>query len=118
MDYVSAADSSAVDKALGLAAEITLNGKHYRATNESHSTIPSTYSSISASGREASDISSSRTKLRIRRVIFYMVVSCINSPPAGLDFERAAYEPLLKTNDRVEALEAFKEKRALGFKGE
>ncbi|KAK7695773.1 hypothetical protein QCA50_000410 [Cerrena zonata] len=37
---------------------------------------------------------------------------------SGLDFERAAYEPLLKTSDRVEALNAFKEKRKPIFKGE
>ncbi|TFK55555.1 ClpP/crotonase [Heliocybe sulcata] len=37
---------------------------------------------------------------------------------SGLDFERASYEPLLKTKDRVEALEAFKEKRKPVFKGE
>ena len=36
----------------------------------------------------------------------------------GLDFERAAYEPLLKSKDRMEALRAFKEKRAPVFKGE
>ncbi|KAI0050186.1 ClpP/crotonase [Auriscalpium vulgare] len=36
----------------------------------------------------------------------------------GLDFERAAYEPLLKTRDRDEALAAFKEKRKPVFKGE
>ncbi|KZV65670.1 ClpP/crotonase [Peniophora sp. CONT] len=36
----------------------------------------------------------------------------------GLDFERAAYEPLLKSSDRVEALQAFKEKRPPVFKGE
>jgi hypothetical protein len=36
----------------------------------------------------------------------------------GLDFERSAYEPLLKTKDRDEALEAFKEKRKPVFKGE
>jgi methylglutaconyl-CoA hydratase len=36
----------------------------------------------------------------------------------GLDFERAAYEPLLKSQDRLEALQAFKEKRKPIFKGE
>jgi len=36
----------------------------------------------------------------------------------GLDFERAAYEPLLQTKDREEALRAFKEKRKPIFKGE
>ena len=36
----------------------------------------------------------------------------------GLDFERAAYEPLLKTKDRLEALQAFQEKRKPNFKGE
>jgi len=36
----------------------------------------------------------------------------------GLDFERASYEVLLSTKDRIEALEAFKEKRTPVFKGE
>lgn len=36
----------------------------------------------------------------------------------GLDFERAAYEPLLKSKDRTEALQAFKEKRLPLFTGE
>ncbi|KAJ8473508.1 hypothetical protein ONZ45_g16265 [Pleurotus djamor] len=37
---------------------------------------------------------------------------------SGLDFERASYEVLLKTQDRLEALEAFKAKRPAVFKGE
>lgn len=36
----------------------------------------------------------------------------------GLDFERATYETLLKTEDRLEALVAFKEKRRPNFQGE
>ncbi|KAF9268170.1 ClpP/crotonase [Marasmius fiardii PR-910] len=37
---------------------------------------------------------------------------------AGLDFERTSYETLLPTKDRIEALNAFKEKRRPQFKGE
>ncbi|KAF8338930.1 ClpP/crotonase-like domain-containing protein [Cantharellus anzutake] len=36
----------------------------------------------------------------------------------GLDFEQACYAPLLRSKDRDEALEAFKEKRKPVFKGE
>ncbi|KAJ7781032.1 ClpP/crotonase-like domain-containing protein [Mycena metata] len=36
----------------------------------------------------------------------------------GLDFERAAYNLLIPSHDRVEALEAFKQKRRPVFKGE
>jgi len=37
---------------------------------------------------------------------------------SGLDFERAYYESLLPTRDRLEALEAFREKRKPFFTGE
>ncbi|KLO19859.1 ClpP/crotonase [Schizopora paradoxa] len=37
---------------------------------------------------------------------------------SGLDFERACYQPLLSTRDRVEALKAFKEKRKPIFQGQ
>lgn len=47
----------------------------------------------------------------------YCLKAIANWAAAGLDFERACYEPLLKTEDRVEALEAFKAKRAPSFKG-
>jgi methylglutaconyl-CoA hydratase len=36
---------------------------------------------------------------------------------AGLDIERALYEPLLKTQDRDEGLLAFREKRAPVYVG-
>ena len=44
--------------------------------------------------------------------------SSLNTEFLGLDFERSAYERLLHTEDRLEALEAFKEKRKPVFKGE
>ena len=37
---------------------------------------------------------------------------------AGLDFERASYETLLTSLDRIEALQAFTEKRKPVFRGE
>ncbi|KAK1231807.1 hypothetical protein PQX77_005021 [Marasmius sp. AFHP31] len=37
---------------------------------------------------------------------------------AGLDLERTAYETLIPTKDRIEALNAFKEKRRPQFRGE
>lgn len=46
------------------------------------------------------------------------VVQLLIDSHTGLDFERASYEPLLHTKDRLEALQAFKEKRAPVFKGE
>lgn len=37
---------------------------------------------------------------------------------SGLDWERASYERLLSSKDRLEALKAFQEKRRPQFKGE
>jgi methylglutaconyl-CoA hydratase len=50
--------------------------------------------------------------------VFASVVSVVDVQGTGLDFERASYEVLLPTKDRLEALEAFKEKRQPVFKGE
>jgi hypothetical protein len=46
------------------------------------------------------------------------IVSVADLRGTGLDFERASYEVLLPTKDRLEALNAFKEKRQPVFKGE
>ncbi|KAI0939406.1 hypothetical protein AcW1_004461 [Taiwanofungus camphoratus] len=83
VDYVSSADSSAFEKALQLAKEISAGAPlALRAAKKAISRAPEL------------------------------------SLESGLDFERASYEPLLKTRDRSEALEAFREKRAPIFKGE
>ncbi|KAI0721464.1 ClpP/crotonase-like domain-containing protein [Fomitopsis betulina] len=80
VDYVSAPEQTAVDRALELAKDITPLA--LRAAKQAISRAPEL------------------------------------SLESGLDFERAAYEPLLKTNDRIEALNAFREKRAPVFKGD
>jgi len=83
VDYVSAENESASDRALRLAEEISVNAPlALRAAKQAISRAP---------------------ELALE---------------PGLDFERASYEVLLKSKDRVEALEAFKEKRAPVFKGE
>jgi methylglutaconyl-CoA hydratase len=47
------------------------------------------------------------------------IMSAIDLPLSqALDMERACYERLLDTRDRVEALEAFKQKRKPTFRGE
>lgn len=53
---------------------------------------------------------------QVSSVAFMSLV--VNMRGTGLDFERATYEVLLPTKDRLEALEAFKEKRQPVFKGE
>ncbi|KAI0774046.1 ClpP/crotonase [Fomes fomentarius] len=83
VDYVSAPESTAYDRALELAQEISVNAPlALRAAKQAISRVPDV-------GFES-----------------------------GLDFERASYEPLLHSKDRLEALQAFKEKRSPVFKGE
>ncbi|KAF5359039.1 hypothetical protein D9758_004776 [Tetrapyrgos nigripes] len=83
VDYVSPPESTALDRAVELAAQIVKNAPlALRAAKQS----------ISRSEDLALE--------------------------AGLDFERASYETLLSTSDRMEALVAFKEKRRPVFKGE
>jgi len=83
VDYVSSSDTSAFDRALQLAEEISQNAP----------------------------LALRAAKQAISRALDL-------SLETGLDFERASYEPLLKTSDRTEALNAFKEKRPPIFKGE
>ncbi|KAG1761351.1 ClpP/crotonase-like domain-containing protein [Suillus occidentalis] len=83
VDYVSSPSTSAFERAVELAQEITKSAPlALRAAKQAIS--------------RAADL----------------------SLESGLDFERATYEVLLPTKDRLEALEAFKEKRQPVFKGE
>ncbi|KAI0346801.1 ClpP/crotonase [Trametopsis cervina] len=83
VDYISDEGTSAVDRSLALAEEISQNAPlALRAAKQAISRAP---------------------ELALE---------------PGLDFERASYETLLKSKDRLEALEAFKEKRPPVFKGE
>lgn len=83
VDYVAEEGSTAFDRSLQLAKEISVNAPlALRAAKKAISRAPEL------------------------------------SLESGLDFERATYEPLLKTRDRDEALAAFKEKRKPVFKGE
>lgn len=102
VDYVSDPGTTAVDRALKLAEEIAVNGMALGLSLRC-----SYYSSDIVIGplalRAAKQAISTAPEVSLER---------------GLDFERACYEPLLKSKDRLEALEAFKEKRAPVFKGE
>ncbi|KAI0824699.1 ClpP/crotonase [Trametes gibbosa] len=83
VDYVSDAETTAYDRALQLAQQISANAPlALKAAKQAISRVPEL-------GFES-----------------------------GLDFERASYEPLLYTKDRIEALKAFREKRAPSFQGE
>lgn len=83
VDYVSKPGTTAVDRALELADQISANAPlALRAAKQAISRAP---------------------ELALE---------------PGLDFERASYEVLLSSKDRLEALQAFTEKRPPVFKGE
>lgn len=104
IDYVAEPSSTAFDRALELANQISTGG----ACEIAHHFI---------------------ARLKVRRIgelaplalqAAKMAVSRAGdlSLERGLDFERACYGTLLRSKDRVEALEAFKEKRKPMFIGE
>ncbi|KAH9977833.1 ClpP/crotonase [Lactifluus volemus] len=100
VDYVSEDGTPAINRALSLATEISENAPL---------ALRSAKLAISQAlelSLESGESSCSLTQYLSRE------------PSLGLDFERAAYEPLLETKDREEALRAFKEKRKPVFKGE
>lgn len=102
MDYVSAPGTSAYERALELADRMATNGMlagEYRD------------SALFAHMVHAGPLALRAAKQAISRATEMPL-------EAGLDFERASYESLLKSKDRDEALLAFKEKRKPLFKGE
>jgi methylglutaconyl-CoA hydratase len=118
VDYVSEEGTPAIDRALSLAKEISENGTcavpcMQRSRSYSISKAPLALRSAKLAISRAQELSLEPGELRT-------LTQYLSRPRAfvGLDFERAAYEPLLATKDREEALRAFKEKRKPVFKGE
>ncbi|KAI0284270.1 ClpP/crotonase-like domain-containing protein [Russula aff. rugulosa BPL654] len=99
VDYVSEEGTPAMDRALSLAEKIAANA-------------PIALRSAKLAISRAQELSLESGKL------FHLRSSDVLKGFLGLDFERAAYEPLLQTKDREEALQAFREKRKPVFKGE
>ncbi|KAK7060457.1 hypothetical protein VNI00_001222 [Paramarasmius palmivorus] len=88
VDYISSEGSNAFDRAVKLASQIANNAP--------------------LALRAAKQAISRSEDLALEAGAIYL----------GLDFERASYETLLPTTDRIEALNAFREKRRPVFKGE
>jgi methylglutaconyl-CoA hydratase len=118
VDYVSEKGTTAMERALSLAEEIAANGMFI----SSHMTVmtfylasqaPMALRSAKLAISQAPDLSLESGKLHL----LTLFPSC-SRYFAGLDLERAAYEPLLQSRDREEALQAFREKRKPVFNGE
>ena len=118
VDYVSEEGTSAIDRALTLAEEIAANGVFILSRMtvmmfNLASQAPIALRSAKLAISQAPELSLESGKL----LPLAPFPSCSKSF-VGLDFERAAYEPLLQTKDREEALQAFREKRKPVFNGE
>lgn len=102
VDYVASSSSTAFERALELAKEMSFSGESGR-----FHLVP---------------IRSDRTvflaPLALRAAKTAMSRSLDTPLDEALNHERACYEPLLGTKDRVEALVAFREKRRPVFVGE
>lgn len=102
VEYVSAPGTSAYERAIELADRISSNGTL---------TTGSVASASLANTPHVGPLALKAAKQAISRATEMPL-------EAGLDFERASYESLLRSKDRDEALLAFKEKRKPVFKGE
>jgi methylglutaconyl-CoA hydratase len=122
VDYVSETGTPAIDRAVTLADEIAANGAFIifiRRIWQSWIFFPPV-SEAPLALRSAKLAISRALELSLEPGESRPLTSSLSRSRAfiGLDFERAAYEPLLQTKDREEALQAFKDKRKPVFKGE
>lgn len=102
VDVVSDPSSTAYEAALKLAKEINQSGT---------AIFPAAYDSSRLTLHDVAPLALRAAKMAISKAPELDLDS-------GLSFERACYEPLLSTSDRMEALNAFREKRKPIFKGE
>jgi len=107
---------------LSKAKELIFTGRALTAVEAQHLGLVDYIAAPSSTAYEralqlAQDISrSAPLALRAAKAAMNQGAEC-HSLDEALDIERACYEPLLDTRDRVEALDAFKEKREPRFTG-
>jgi enoyl-CoA hydratase/carnithine racemase len=78
--------------------------------------VPST--ELMAAARALAAEIASRAPIAVRQAKFAIEAGADAGLAAGLDIEQRAYELLLGTQDRLEGLQAFAEKRPPRFRGE